>query len=97
MNLYLVLILYFIAVNILGFCTMYYDKKLAIKHSYRVCEKTLLVIALLLGGIGVYTGMFTFRHKTKHMKFLVFVPICIVLNAISIYLILSYVYVYLTV
>ena len=70
---------------------MYYDKKRAINHKSRVSEKTLFILALLLGGIGVYVGMFKFKHKTKHTKFLIGIPIAIILNIITIYLLTLYV------
>lgn len=48
---------------------MYIDKKKAIKHEWRIKEKTLFILALLGGFIGSYIGMKTFRHKTKHKIF----------------------------
>ena len=59
---------------------MLYDKRKAIKNEYRVSEKTLFYLALALGGVGIYTGMIVFRHKTKHMTFKVFIPLIIILN-----------------
>ena len=66
------------------------DKNYAIKKQYRISEKTFFVISLLLGSIGVYIGMYTFRHKTKHIKFTVMIPILFILNLITIYYIFKY-------
>jgi len=41
------------------------------------------------GAIGVYAGMYKFRHKTKHFKFVIFIPVLIVLNIITIYYIIT--------
>ena len=64
-----------IGINILGFSLMGYDKHCARMNKWRVPEKTLLGTAFLFGGIGVYVGMYYFRHKTKHWYFKWFVPL----------------------
>lgn len=68
---------------------MYIDKQKAKKKSYRISEKTLFVIAMLLGALGVYIGMYAFRHKTKHLLFTVGIPVCIAINILTVYVILS--------
>ena len=83
MNLTVIFLLYILIINIIAYFIMYYDKQLAIKGKYRISEKTLFTVALFLGGIGIYLGMYTFRHKTKHLKFTVGIPILIILNIIS--------------
>ena len=57
-----------------------YDKLMAIKDGLRVSEKTLLMSAVLLGGLGAYFGMICFRHKTKHMIFRVLLPLFAVIE-----------------
>ena len=88
-NMFIYFIFYFFAINLLGFFLMFYDKKLAQKHEYRISEKTLFIVSILLGGIGIFSGMYKFRHKTKHLKFTIGIPVTIVLNAISIYYIFT--------
>ncbi len=68
---------------------MWYDKKCAIKKEYRVSEKTLFMISLFLGAIGIYFGIYTFRHKTKHLTFTILIPIIIFINMFIIYFIIS--------
>lgn len=84
------LIIYFVIINSIGFLAMYIDKKKAIRGSYRISEKTLFIISVFLGAIGVYYGMYKFRHKTKHSSFTVGIPLCIILNIISLYYITIY-------
>lgn len=84
------LIIYVIIINLLAFCTMGQDKKLAINHNRRVSEKTLFLFALLLGAPGIWLGMYVFRHKTKHIKFIIFIPVIFVLNIITLYFIILY-------
>ena len=70
---------------------MKYDKYQAKANNYRVSEKTLFIISLLLVGIGIYIGMYKFRHKTKHVKFTVGIPIVIIINILCIYYLFSHV------
>lgn len=86
---YLYFVVYVIIINIIGFIVMYVDKNKAKKGRYRISEKAIFIISLLLGAIGVYIGMYKFRHKTKHTSFTVGVPVCIVINVISVYYIIS--------
>ena len=66
--------------NIVVFLLYGYDKLMAIKDCWRVKEKTLLMCALLFGGLGAYFGMICFRHKTKHTIFKVLLPVCAVVE-----------------
>ena len=68
------LIIYFIAINIIGFIAMGWDKWKAQRGDWRTPEKTLMTICLLGGGIGTIAGMYTFRHKTKKLKFTIGMP-----------------------
>ena len=83
-------ILYVIFINLLGFVLMKLDKSYAIKNKYRISEKTFFVISLLLGSIGVYSGMYKFRHKTKHMNFVIMVPVLFILNILTVYGVFKY-------
>jgi uncharacterized membrane protein YsdA (DUF1294 family) len=53
---------------------MYYDKANARKHKRRVPEKTLFLLSLVWGSLGIFLGMYIFRHKTKHPSFVLGVP-----------------------
>lgn len=90
MNYIYILIGYIIIINIISFFIMLYDKKQAIYHNFRISEKTIFIVSLLLGGIGTYIGMYVFRHKTKHLKFTIGIPIVIILNIISVFYIFNY-------
>ena len=64
-----------LAVNLIGFWQCYSYKRRAKKKRWRIPEKTFFITAFLGGGIGVWTGMYLFRHKTKHWYFVVFIPL----------------------
>ena len=72
--------LYLLIVNLLGFIFMFADKQKAVKGKWRIPEKTLFLIAILGGSIGSIFGMYTFRHKTKHMSFVIGMPLILVLQ-----------------
>lgn len=94
MNTYILgLVIYFFIINLFAIFLMKYDKVKAINNQYRVSEKTLFLLALILGGIGIYIGMYLFRHKTKHVKFTVGIPLIIILNILTIYYLISHVFI----
>ena len=76
------LLIYIIAViNIAGFCLCGYDKAASKKRSrHRVRESTLLSVAALGGAVGIYLGMLIFHHKTLHKKFMLGVPILLLIQ-----------------
>ena len=78
------IIIYFVIINIIGFLAMYIDKRKAKKGSWRIPEKTLFIITALGGGIGTIAGMYTFRHKTQKIAFVIGFPIITILEIIAI-------------
>lgn len=69
-----IILLCFVAVNVIGFFAMGVDKAKARAKAWRIPEKTLLTIAVIGGGLGVWLGMEVFRHKTRHWYFKYGVP-----------------------
>ena len=78
-----VLIIYFILVNLLGLYAMYSDKLRAKKRAFRIPEATLFAIAIIGGSIGCIIGMYTFRHKTQHLRFVYGLPLILILQIIG--------------
>ena len=70
---------YLAIVNLIAFVMYYADKQKAKKHAWRTPEATLIGVAAIGGALGAYAGMKVFRHKTKHIKFIVCVPLCLIL------------------
>lgn len=64
------------------------DKVKAKKGSFRVPEKTLITLALLGGSVAEYTVMRLIRHKTLHKKFMIGLPLIIILQLVLIALFL---------
>ena len=78
------IIIYFISINIFGFFIMWLDKQKAKKGRWRIPEKTLFLITALGGGIGTIAGMYTFRHKTQKVAFVIGFPLITILEIIAI-------------
>ena len=56
------------------------DKRKARENKWRIRERTLILCAFLMGGAGAFFGMALFRHKTKHVKFKLLVPLALIMN-----------------
>ena len=78
--------IYFVCINTISFIVYYIDKKLAVKHRYRIPEKILILLSMIGGAIGSLISMMLFRHKTRHYKFIILNPM---LLCIWLYIILS--------
>ena len=74
MNGYMVLsdLIVFLAIlsvlNVLVFIVFAADKNAARKNSWRISERTLLLLGML-GPFGAFGAMKVFRHKTQEIKF----------------------------
>lgn len=69
------LLIYLLIINVAAFLLMLVDKLKAKKNLWRIPEATLLSSALFGGSVGALLGMYTVRHKTKHPKFCIGIPL----------------------
>lgn len=72
--------------NSITFLLMGYDKQRACSGKWRVRERTFFVTAFLFGAAGSLAGMYYFRHKTRHLKFIAGMPLMLGLNLLTAYL-----------
>ena len=78
---------YLLAVNIATVFLYGIDKYKAKKGRWRISEATLLMMAVIGGSIGAWSGMRLWHHKTMHKKFKYGIPVIIILQvAIAVYL-----------
>lgn len=75
-----ILFYYILFINLYGVIVMYYDKSKSIKHQWRVPESRIFLIAFILGSLGIFLGMHLFRHKTKHKKFTIGIPLILIIQ-----------------
>lgn len=74
----LLLLSYFLGLNLFLFILMGMDKRAARRNKWRIPERRLLTLGLIGGGFGGILGMLVFHHKTHRIYF----TICYVLNII---------------
>jgi len=77
------LIIYLVLINALGFFLMIADKSRARKNRRRVPEATLMFVAVIGGSVGSLAGMYLVRHKTRHLKFTVGIPVILALQTVA--------------
>jgi len=76
---------YLVLINALALLLMRIDKQKARRGTWRIPEATLMGIAILGGSIGAITGMYLFRHKTKHPKFYIGLPLILVFQIAAVF------------
>lgn len=82
------IIIYLVLVSVVAFIITVYDKISAIKGNRRVSENTLIVLSALGGSATMFVTMLIIRHKTKHIKFMLGIPIIILFQVC----LLAYIY-----
>lgn len=71
-----------IAVNVLAASITLYDKLIAGGKKRRVPEMTLFLIALIGGAPAMYITMLLIRHKTLHKRFMLGLPLILILQGV---------------
>lgn len=75
------IIVYVLLIGIVAVAITIGDKAAAKKGKWRVPEATLMLVGLFGGALPMFITMKTIRHKTKHMKFMIVLPLEIALHA----------------
>jgi uncharacterized membrane protein YsdA (DUF1294 family) len=83
----------FAITNIFAFFVMANDKRksAASGNPDRTPEGILFFLATAFGSIGIYLAMIIFRHKTRKWYFQIGIPLLIIQNTVSIYLLWQYI------
>ena len=76
----MILVYYFVIMNILAFITYGIDKARARKGKWRISEAMLILLAFFGGALGASLGMLIFHHKTRKRKFFITVPLLLALQ-----------------
>ena len=78
-----------IFINLLAFFLLASDKHKAVsgQSSDRVPEGMIFFMAAICGALGVYAGMILLRHKTKKWYFTLGIPLLIMQNLATLYLV----------
>ena len=86
-----ILLVYILCVSIIAFAAYGIDKRKAEKNKWRIPESVLIMLAVLGGSVGALAGMLVFHHKTKKAKFVIGIPVILLLQAAAALILLMHV------
>ena len=92
-NLALSIFLAYIAIiSLISVVVCIYDKKISKKNrvELRTPEKTLMLLSALGGSVAMFITMQIIRHKTKHVKFMLGIPLIIIVQAGVVFLLFHF-------
>lgn len=72
--------IYLCIISLISIAVTAYDKSAAVKGKWRVRESTLILLSVLGGSVAMLITMKIIRHKTKHSKFMIGIPVIIILQ-----------------
>ena len=79
---WLILAAYILVISLISIIVCIYDKKISKKNDVRlrIPEKTLFILSALGGSLAMFITMQLVRHKTKHVSFMVGIPVIFILQ-----------------
>ncbi len=80
------LIAYIALISLISIIVCIWDKKISKKNrvELRIPEAVLLLLSALGGSVAMFVTMLLMRHKTKHVKFMLGIPVIMILQAAAI-------------
>ena len=88
MKQYFPFIVYFLAVSLITALITAIDKYKAKRGSFRISEATLFFLGAIGGALAEYLTMRLIRHKTLHKRFMIGLPLIIILQTVAIILVI---------
>ena len=87
-----IILCYFAIISLISMIVCIYDKKVSKKNrvELRTPEKTLLLLSALGGSVAMFITMLIIRHKTKHVKFMLGIPLIMIAQAGIVYLLFHF-------
>ena len=80
-----ILWIYLGVISIVGFILPAVDKIKAQQGKWRISEKSLFIVSIIGGSVAMYISMRLFHHKTKHKRFMIGIPLIIVLQLAAVF------------
>ena len=74
----IVLAIYLAVISLVAIIMTVSDKRRARQHRWRISEAALLLVSALGGSVAMLITMLVIHHKTKHLKFMLGIPLIIV-------------------
>ncbi len=84
------IIFYYVVMNLVAFIMYGIDKSRAIKKEWRISEKSLILVSVAGGAFGALLGMHIFRHKTRHIKFQLIIPLTVIIHFVIVYMLFMF-------
>jgi uncharacterized membrane protein YsdA (DUF1294 family) len=79
------LLIWIAVLSVLAFALCLFDKYSAIAKKQRIREKTLFIVSFLGGATAMFLTMRAISHKTKHKRFMIGLPIIILIHCFLIW------------
>jgi uncharacterized membrane protein YsdA (DUF1294 family) len=73
-------LIYIAAISLIAIILTVLDKNAARRNAWRIKERTLLTVSILGGSAAMLITMLAIRHKTRHVKFMIGIPIILLLQ-----------------
>ncbi|MBR2850126.1 MAG: DUF1294 domain-containing protein [Clostridia bacterium] len=85
---------YIAIISLISIIVCVYDKGISKKNrvELRIPEAVLLLLSALGGSVAMFVTMLLIRHKTKHVKFMLGIPIIMILQAAAVYAVYYFVF-----
>lgn len=84
---YIYWIAYLIIINFIAVFVTISDKRRAVMRRSRIRERTLLLVSALGGSPAMWITMKRIRHKTRHKKFMIGIPLIFTVQIVIFYFI----------
>ena len=84
---WLIFFAYILVISLCSIVVCIYDKKISKRNNVklRIPEKSLFIWSALGGSVAMFITMRLIRHKTKHVSFMVGIPVIFILQAALIF------------
>ena len=73
-------LIYLASISLISAAVTVHDKRAAKKKRRRVPERNLILLSVFGGSVAMYMTMQLIRHKTKHAKFMIGIPVIMILQ-----------------
>ena len=78
------ILVYILLINIISVIVCVFDKQSARVGGRRISERNLLLLCFAGGSLAMYITMRIIRHKTRHNKFMVGIPLIIFFQIVAV-------------
>lgn len=77
-----ILLVYLFIISMITVILTIYDKIAAKKRKFRISEATLILCGIFGGAVAELITMLLIRHKTRHIKFMLGLPLIITVQVV---------------